>query len=102
MQSDAKGTSKLGWGSQLMGIDVGCGKGSQLLVTAPGDWTESDTIQGVEFDGSQPSNVTAPLLMPGPVLNFNLDFQNGMALAVVHNLATGRYEAYTLTLTCGR
>jgi hypothetical protein len=93
--------TKYGWGSQLGVLDSGCGKGTQLLVTAPSDWTEADAIQAVEFDGVQPINVSAPLLMPGPVMNLHFDFSKAFALAVVHNLKTNRYEAYTLTLSCG-
>ncbi len=102
VQSGASEATKSGWGSQLGVVESGCGKGMQLLVTAPGDWTAPDAIQAVEFDGLQPANVTAPLLMPGPVIKLNFDLPNGMAFAVVRNLNTNRYEAYTLTLSCGR
>ncbi len=94
--------TKSGWGSQLGVVKSGCGKGMQLLVTAPGDWTEPDAIQAVEFDGLQPISVSTSLMMPGPVIKFNFDPASGKALAVVRNLKTNHYEAYTLTLSCGR
>ncbi len=93
--------TKFGWGSQLGIVKSGCGKGTQLLVTAPGDWTDPDTIQAVEFDGVQPISVAPPLLMPGPVMKLNFVPLFETALAVVHNLKTNRYEAHIITLSCG-
>ncbi|HEV8385026.1 MAG TPA: hypothetical protein VGQ11_09165 [Candidatus Acidoferrales bacterium] len=95
-------TTISGWGSQLKGILSQCGMGSQLLVTGPGDWTEADSVQAFEFEGTTPLAVSNSIRFPGPVP----ELQGGTAArsvhAIVQNLKTGRYEAYTLTLSCGR
>jgi hypothetical protein len=90
-----------GWGSQLMTIDADCGLGSQLLTSGAEDWTEVDSLQAFELQGTKPVPASNRILFPGPIR----ELQSGAARtvnAIVHNLKTGRYEAYTLTLSCGR
>jgi hypothetical protein len=91
-----------GWGSALLGIHSACGRRLQLLVTRPGDWTERDAIQAFEIDGTRADAVSLPLSLPGPVIELLRIYVPQSAGAVIRNLTTGRYEAYNLTLSCGR
>jgi hypothetical protein len=91
-----------GWGSELQGIHSSCGRGSQLLVTRAGDWTEPDAVQAFEIVGAQTNAVSFPLSLPGPVMELLRSNAPQSAGAVIRNLKTNRYEAYTLTLSCGR
>jgi len=91
-----------GWGSQLTGISSNCGRERQLLVTRAGDWTELDAVQAFDVVGTQAVAVSSPLEFPGPVKELWPGKTFMIALAIVQNLKTSRYEAYTLTLTCGR
>ena len=90
------------WGSHLASLQSGCGTGTQLLVTRKGDWTEPDTITAVELVNRQAVAISSPLNVPGPVTELLAGSAENTAIAVVRNLKTGRYEAYTLTLSCGR
>lgn len=90
-----------GWGSELASIESGCGVGWQLLVTRSGDWTETDAITAYEIVDWQALAVGWPIEFPGPVMSLESRANNG-AIAVVRNLKTGRYEAYQLSISCGR
>ncbi len=91
-----------GWGSQLTGISSYCGRERQLLVTRPGDWTELDAVQAFDVIGTQAVAVSSPLDFSGPVKELWPGKTFMTALAIVQNLKTSRYEAYTLTLSCSR
>jgi hypothetical protein len=91
-----------GWGSQLTGISSNCGRERQLLVTRPRDWTELDAVQAFDVVGTQAVAVSSPLEFSGPVKELWPGKTFMAALAIVQNLKTSRYEAYTLTLSCGR
>lgn len=91
-----------GWGSQVTGISSNCGRGRQLLVTRAGGWTELDAVQAIDIIGTQAVAVSSPLELPGPVKELWPGKTFTTALAIVQNLKTSRYEAYTLTLSCGR
>jgi hypothetical protein len=88
------------WGSDLAGIDGRCGAATQVLATRPGDLNEPDAIQSWAIVDRTAAPLTAPILFPGPVTALWTAGPDS-ALAVVHNLASGRYEAYVITLACG-
>lgn len=90
------------WGSQLTGISSNCGRERQLFVTRPGDWTALDAVQAFDVVGTQAVAVSSPLEFSGPVKELWPGKTFMAALAIVQNLKTSRYEAYTLTLSCGR
>jgi hypothetical protein len=99
------------WGSELTSVNTVCGNGWQVLASRPGDWTEPDALTAYEIADLQAVRVTSPLEFLGPVKYLGPEFlpgsrgakdRNNRAIAVSFNLATGRYEAYTLTLSCGR
>ena len=83
-----------------MGIKSGCGRNWQLLLTAAGDYTQSDSIQAAEAEGSAIAPVGAPVDFPGPVTALWPASDGNSAIAVAKNLSTGRYEAFSLSITC--
>jgi hypothetical protein len=88
------------WGSDVAGIDGRCGAATQVLATRAGDGNEPDAIQSWAVADRTAGPVTAPILFPGPVTALWTAGPDS-ALAVVRNLASGRYEAYVVTLACG-
>ena len=90
-----------GWGSSIVSLKTGCGKGWQLLATRPGELTESDSLQAFEVSGRRAVAVGAPVEFPGPVMEMWPSSDGATAGAIVRNLKTGRYVAFTLSISCG-
>lgn len=89
-----------GWGSDIAGIASNCGTGPLVVATSSSESNASDSAAAYEITGQNSRAATDPVQFPGPVKA--LWPVAGGALAVVHQLATGRYAAYNLTLDCGR
>lgn len=92
---------KSGWGSEIAAVRSGCGSGQQILASGSGDG-RSDTVRAFEVIGREPVPVSAGLEVTGSITALWTESSGANAVAVVHNLETGRYEAFRLTLTCGR
>jgi hypothetical protein len=96
------------WGTEISSAKSGCGAGWQILATGKNDDTTADTIQAFEIKDHVPRVVSQALDFSGPVIalhnpswpNPANKFDAQDAVAIVHNLQTGRYEAYRLTITC--
>ena len=88
------------WGSDLAATGAHCGGGSQVLATKAGDASAPDTIRAFAMVNRTPRVLTPPLDLPGPVTALWSSGGNG-AIAVVRDLATGRFAAYGITVTCG-
>jgi hypothetical protein len=88
------------WGSDIAGTAARCGSGSQVLATKPGDATVNDSIQAYSIVNRSATALTPPLDLPGPVTAM-WPSGGSSVMAIVHNLATGRYEAYIVTVLCG-
>jgi len=100
-----------GWGSDLTTLKTACGGSWQILATRPGDWTEPDAVQAYEFHDHQAAALGQPVSLPGPVIALrpvaiprfgNTGGLSRDAITVVRNLVTGHYEAYELSISCGR
>ena len=91
-----------GWGSEIASLKTDCGTSRQILATRPGDWTERDAIQAFEIADKQMVEVSPPLEFSGPVMTLRQSKAGGTARAVIRSLQTGRYEAHTVSLSCGR
>jgi hypothetical protein len=100
-----------GWGSDLTSVKTGCGSAWQVLATSSGDWTKPDVIQAYEIRNLEAVPVGQPVSFPGPVTALGpaavprlggIGKLSHDAVAVVRNLQTGNYEAYQLSITCGR
>jgi hypothetical protein len=88
------------WGSDIAGTTAHCGAGSQVLATKPGDAASTDAIQAYSIVNRSATALTPPLDLPGPVTAM-WPSGGSSVMAIVHNLATGRYEAYIVTVLCG-
>lgn len=88
------------WGSSIAAVQSGCGSGWQILASAPGDLNRPDSLQAFEVEGRQDEPVSSIIDLNGPVLAFwpgeNLQHAN----AVVQSVATGKFEAWSLSVSC--
>jgi hypothetical protein len=94
-----------GFGSEITSLRSGCGNGWQVLTAGSGDWTVPDKVEAVEVRDEKLLPVSPSVSFDGPVIALRLGQKNSElqpvnAVAIVHNLQTGRYEAYRLTVTC--
>jgi hypothetical protein len=94
---DARGSFS-GWGSDLAGLDPQCGRGQVVLATKPVDAHEPDAVQAYAIGARAATPVTQPLAFSGPVTA--LWSAGSSAIAVSHDLITGKYEVYVVTLGC--
>lgn len=97
-----------GWGSEIAALHSGCGSGWQVLVTNTTDWTKPDTIQAVEVRDRRAVPVSGAMEFSGPIVALHTPgaravdpaMPTAQAFAVEHNLQTGRYDAYLLSINC--
>jgi hypothetical protein len=87
-----------GWGSDFAVI-AACG-GRHIAVTGSSDATASDTVALYDLVNRAPVSASEPVELSGPVTALWPAGEG--AVAVVRNLSTGKYAAYSLTLDCGR
>jgi hypothetical protein len=91
------------WGSNLAAVHSGCGGGWQLLVSAPTDSVRPDSIQAMEIAGREALPVSSPVELSGAVHALWTAGKNSeLAHGIMQSPATGRYEAFTLTVNCGQ
>ena len=77
-------------------------------MTSATDWTKPDTIEAVEVRERRAVPVSAAMGFPGPVVALHTPGVRAVdpakptaqAFAVDHNLQTGRYDAYLLSINC--
>jgi hypothetical protein len=90
-------------GSQIAAIQSSCRGGQLYIAAGTRDYTEPDTIQLFEssvVNGTIAERRLSDLLhFAGPVLT--LQFAEATPRAIVHNLQTGNYEAYRISISCG-
>jgi hypothetical protein len=91
-----------GWGSNIAGIKTACGSGWQVLATRPGDWTVVDSLAAYEIVDRNAVAIGEPIDFPGPVIGLSPAPDGRTADAVVLDRDAGLYEAYTISLSCGR
>ncbi|HEY1203112.1 MAG: hypothetical protein ABSH46_07740 [Bryobacteraceae bacterium] len=90
-----------GWGSDVARIEFG--RGGLVLATKAGESDEPDEVQAFEIVERQAVAVGAPVEFLGPVMEMH-EWADGTGSAVVisRNLKTGRYAAFTLTVSGSR
>lgn len=91
-----------GWGSEIAGVESGCGRGRQVLATLRVDSLESEVVQAFEFVNRHAAAVSPPLELPGLVTAFWPSAGRDSAYAVARNIKTGRYAAFQISVVCGR
>ena len=84
----------------MVSVHSSCGLGTQLLVSAAGDDNATDSLHAYEIVDREPNEVSAPLAMDGPVTALWPNADATSAVAVIRNLQTGNYNAYTVTIAC--
>jgi hypothetical protein len=89
------------WGSDLAAVESGCASGWQILATRAGDAERQDSVQAWSLRNGAPVEASLPVEFPGPVTALWPAESRGAALAVVRDLETGNYEAFTLSISCG-
>lgn len=77
-----------------------CGGAKQFLAAGARDYTQTDSLQVFQAESSGAVAVSADLDFPGPITA--LHATSATPRAVVRNLATGNYEAYRLSFSCGQ
>jgi hypothetical protein len=92
---------KLKWGSDIASMRSGCGSGWQVVATGTGAG-RNDAVQAFESTGREPVAASIPLEVGGAVTALWTGSGGTGVVAVVHNSETGEYEAFRLTLSCGR
>jgi hypothetical protein len=90
------------WGSDMVSVHSNCGLGAQLLVSAAGDATATDSLHAYEIVDREPNEVSSPTSMDGPVMALWATNDASSAIAVVRNLQTGQYDAYNVTIACNQ
>jgi len=89
-------------GSQIAAVQSSCRAGEMYLAAGTRDYTESDAIE--LFESIVVNGIIAEkrlsdfLRFPGPVIA--LQFAGATPRAIVRNLQTGNYEAYSISVTC--
>ena len=91
----------LGWGSNIAAVRSGCGSGWQVLATGREDGP-SDALRAFEVRDHEPIAASPPLELNGSITALWTESGEASVVSVVRNSEAGRYEAYRLTLTCGR
>jgi hypothetical protein len=91
----------LGWGSDIASVRSGCGSGWQVLATGNGGGP-SDAVRAFEVTDRVPVAASLPLEFSGNITAMWAESRGSGALAVTHSSETGRYEAFRITLACGR
>jgi hypothetical protein len=89
------------WGSDIAAVRSSCGSGWQIIASEKSD-NRNDGVRAFEVIGREPVPASASLEMNGTITALWTESSGVSAVAVVRNLETGRYEAFRLTLTCGR
>jgi hypothetical protein len=92
---------KLGWGSDMASVHSGCRSGWQVLATKGGNGP-TDTVRAFEFPAPGGFTPDPEIQVQGRITALWTESGEAGAIAVVHFLETGGYEAFRLTLTCGR
>ena len=90
-----------GWGSDVARVEAKCVTGPLVLATKAGESDDPDEVQAFEIVERKAVAVGAPVEFLGPVTAMH-EWADGSALVISRNLKTGRYAAFTLTVSCSR
>src|SRR5208283_4031549 len=81
-----------GWGSQIVGLQSGCGNGWQMLASRAGDLNEPDALQAYEIANRKPVPVSSSIEFAGPITELWPLANGSGAIAIARNLQTEAYE----------
>ena len=89
------------WGSDVVGVQSGCGSGAQLLATASGDGVE-DSLLAYEVEGREAVAVSPPLPLDGQVTALWPAGGPAAATMVLEGGQPLEYEAYSVSVVCNQ
>lgn len=89
------------FGSEIASVHSGCGSGWQIVASQPND-SDHDTVKAFEIPDREPVPASPAVEFNGEVTALWPDSEAATVIVVSHERATGRYEAYRLSLTCGQ
>ena len=89
------------WGSDFAVVRSPCGQGTQVLTSAAG-WPTSDSIRAYEVSGREATPVSTPLTFDGIIKAVWPSADNASAVVVVEKQEESQYEAYSVSVVCGR
>jgi hypothetical protein len=89
-------------GSDIARVGGACVDNSSVVVTSGSDYTSTDRLQVFHVSEKRLVAVGESAEFPGPIKALQVSFSSDPVRAVVHNLKTGNYEAYEITLACDR
>jgi hypothetical protein len=87
-------------GSGIVGLESDCGGRSQVLASAAGDGTVTDSVSAYDVMDGAPRPTGDAVAFPGPVTALWPAAERGVAFAVSRDLRSGRYAAFRLAITC--
>ena len=87
-------------GSGIVGLESDCGGRSQVLASAAGDGTVTDSVSAYDVIDGAPRPTGDAVAFPGPVTALWPAAERGVAFAVSRDLRSGRYAAFRLAITC--
>jgi len=87
-------------GSGIVGLESDCGGRSQVLASAAGDGTVTDSVSAYDVVDSAPRPTGDAVAFPGPVTALWPAAERGVAFAVSRDIRSGRYAAFRLAITC--
>jgi hypothetical protein len=90
-----------GWGSDIASTGARCGNGRLVLATRAGDADAPDALEAFAIVNRAPEALAPPAAFGGPITALWPLDGGASALAVVKDLASGRYRAYVVTVDCG-
>jgi hypothetical protein len=91
-----------GWGSDIVTVRSGCRDGFQILATSSGSLSQADSIRAFSIRGREAVPASAPVEFRGPITALWPTPDGAAALAVQRNLATGMYDAFSVSISGGR
>ena len=83
-------------------VATSCAPGRHVIVAGPASDSGVDTLRAVRVLGRELSDVAAPQVLAGRVTALWSTPAGDGALVVVRNATTREYEAFHVTLACGR
>lgn len=96
-------TAVRGWGSDIATIAAACNNERYILATSDSGVSQSDLVQPFQILNREASAAAAPVEFAGPVTAlWTSATSSDSVIAVSHNLKTGKYEAYSLSLVCNQ
>jgi len=90
--------TQLQWGSDVASLRTNCGAGWQILATSNED--AADEVRAFEIPDREPVSMSPAVTFTGPITAFWSDTDSSSVTAITHSSATGKYEAFRLTIDC--